>query len=592
MEALENKKMNIKEKIKNWIKDELKPIGDFSVEYIDNLNFGDVTTSIAMSEYRNFAKAIDSHSDLAIWVGVSNNPLDFAVRCKEKLEKNKISEIAKIDVAGPGFINFKLTPQVFSEAIKEISDSDSKVGANNKLVGKKILVEYTDPNPFKEFHIGHLMSNSIGEAISRIISKEGAEVKRLSYGGDVGLHVAKAMYSVLKRKSEVEEIKNSSPKEQLSFWSTSYVSGSTAYEESIDAKNEIDNLNKIIFDKSDKEINELYDWGRKVSIDFFQEIFKRLGTKFDKNFWESEVLIDAMKSVELGINENILEKSDGAVIFKGENYGLHTRVFINSKGVPTYEAKELGLGIKKYQMYTYDESIVITGNEQNDYFKVVMKAMDLIKPEVAGKTMHIGHGMLRFTTGKMSSRKGNVITGVSLIEDVKSLILEKMKDREMPEEKKDLVAEQVAIGAIKYSILKQTPGKDIVFDFDKSVSFEGDSGPYLQYATVRANSILKKAQDQVSIDFNIPEGWVTLDIEKMLERFSDVVKRAGDEYAPHFIVTYLVSLASEFNSFYAQNKIIDSGDKTSSYKLAITKSFRNIMKSGLELLAISVPDEM
>ena len=183
-----------------------------------------------------------------------------------------------------------------------------------------------------------------------------------------------------------------------------YVIGNKSYEEDEQAKKEIDELNKIIFDKSDGEVNKLYEQGREVSIKYFQEAFIRLGTNFDRLFWESEMVNEGLKVVEEGLSKNILEKSDGAVIFKGEKYGLHTRVFVNSKGIPTYEAKELGLGVEKIKIFDFDKSIVITGNEQNEYFKVLLKAMDLLRPEVANKTIHIGHGMLRFASGKMSSK--------------------------------------------------------------------------------------------------------------------------------------------------------------------------------------------
>lgn len=574
--VLVNKHMNIQDKIKKWIKETLKSESDFVLEYPAQMTHGDFSTNIAMVCARE----------------KKMNPIKLAEEYVDILNNNKLDEVLKIEVAGPGFINLFLKPNFFSNVIENSVKSGENFGKNNKLEGQKILVEYTDPNPFKEFHIGHLMSNAIGEAISRIISAEGADVKRLSYGGDVGLHVAKAMFGVLAKKDEIINIKNKSSQEQLSFWASAYVYGSIQYIEDENAKVEIDNLNRTIFDKSDSEINELYEWGRSVSIEHFQVIFKRLGTKFDRNFWESEVVKDALKSVEIGLEKKILEHSDGAVVFKGEEYGLHTRVFVNSKGIPTYEAKELGLGIKKFEMYSFDKSIVITGNEQNDYFNVVLKAMELLKPEVSNKTVHIGHGMLRFADGKMSSRIGNVITGVNLLADIKNLVLEKMKDREMEESKKDEIAEQVSVGALKYSILKQTAGKDIVFDMEKSVSFEGDSGPYLQYATVRANSILKKAIGVIIVNFEMPEGWQTTDLERMISRFENVVSNSGEDYAPHYIVTYLVQLAGEFNSFYAKHKIIDESDTISPYKLAMTQSFVNVMTSGLNLLGISVPEEM
>ncbi len=548
---------------------------DFAVEIPAVTSHGDYSTNVAMVEAKKQNK----------------NPKELAEKFVATLNDKKISEIEKIEMAGPGFINFFLKPEVFAGVVANAVKIGKNVGRNEKLKGQKILVEYTDPNPFKEFHIGHLMSNAIGEAISRVIAAEGAKVSRLSYGSDIGLHVAKAIFIVLQQKEKIGEIKNKSSKEQLEFWAQSYVIGSTQYEENENAKKEIDELNKIIFDKSDEKINELYDWGRNVSISHFQEIFKTLGTKFDKNIWESEVSMPALDAVKEGLEKNILEKSEGAVVFKGEKYGLHTRVFVNSKGIPVYEAKDLALAIKKADEFDFDKSIIVTGNEQNDYFKVLLKVMDLLRPEIAGKTVHIGHGMLRFADGKMSSRKGNVITGLSFLADVKKMVMEKMAEREMSSEQKEKMADLVSVGAVKFSILKQAAGKDIIFNFEKSVSFEGDSGPYLQYATVRANSILKKA-GSVSPNAEMPNGWQTTNLEKMFERFEGVVSRAGDEYAPHYIVTYLIELASEFNSFYAKHKILDETDETSPYKLALTQSFANIMTAGLNLLGIKVPEEM
>lgn len=554
LEVLGNK-MNIQEKIKKWIKETLKLEEDFVLVHPKDIKNGDYSF-FSPKRANEYAEALrQTHGDLQ-------------------------KQIEKIEVVG-NFINFYLSKDFFAESVKEILDKRTDFAKASSSRGKTII-EYTDPNPFKEFHIGHLMSNSIGEAISRIIEANGAEIKRLSYGGDVGLHVAKTIWGKM-QKPEMA-------------WGEAYVYGDQNYDEN---KETIDELNKTIFDKSDEKLNKLYEEGREESILHFQKMFKRLDTNFDKNIWESDVVEDALKAVELGLKKNILEKSDGAVIFRGENYGLHTRVFVNSKGVPTYEAKELGLGIKKYEDFSFDKSIVITGNEQNDYFKVVLKATELIKPEVANKTIHIGHGMLRFASGKMSSRKGNIITAEDLIEQVKEKILEKIKDREFSDEEKQELAEIVAIGAIKYSILKQAIGGDIIFDFDKSISFEGDSGPYLQYTAVRARSVLRNSELQIPNDKSISnskfqklENWQTTELEKYLYRFPEVVERAGREYAPHYIVTYLTELASIFNGFYANNKIIDESDPTSPYKIALTQAAAHILKSGLNLLGIKVPERM
>ncbi|KND50726.1 MAG: arginine--tRNA ligase [Parcubacteria bacterium C7867-003] len=528
------------------------------------LDKGDYTTSVAMVHAKELGK----------------KPVELAEEIKKELESSnkirakEISNISKIEVVNPGFINFFLTPEYYAGRLEELK----KVKTENLIFsGQKIIIEYTDPNPFKEFHIGHLMPNVIGESISRILEKNGAEIQRANYQGDVGLHVAKAVWS-MKRGTDLMR---------------AYAEGHKAYEENEDAKKEIIEINKKIYDQSDSEINSLYESGRQKSLLYFEVMYNILGTKFDHYFFESEVADFGKETVEKN-TPDIFEKSDGAVIFRGENHDkkLHTRVFINKEGLPTYEAKELGLAKLKYDTYKYDTSIVITGNEINEYFKVLLKAMSLVFPELASKTKHISHGMLKLPEGKMSSRTGNIITATTLINQVTEKVLEKMKDGDIPESERAIIAETIGLGAIKYTILRSAIGGDIIFDFDKSISFEGDSGPYLQYATVRANSILKKADGIVSGFKKLPVGWQTTNLERMLERFSSVVKRAGVEYSPHYITTYLTELAGEFNSFYATGKIIDEIDVTSPYRLALTESFVGVMTDGLNLLGIKVPDRM
>jgi len=193
----------------------------------------------------------------------------------------------------------------------------------------------------------------------------------------------------------------------------------------------------------------------------------------------------------------------------------------------------------------------------------------------------------------MSSRTGNVITGGSLIDRVKEMVLAKMQERDMTDAEKWAVAEAVAVGAIKYSILRQAIGGDIIFDFEKSISFEGDSGPYLQYSAVRANSILEKAKKEgVTPDAKLPDGWTTSTLEKLLVRFPEVVERAGKEHEPHYIATYLTELAGVFNSYYASEQFVDKKDPRSPYKVALTSAFATVMQNGLHLLGITVPEKM
>jgi arginyl-tRNA synthetase len=424
------------------------------------------------------------------------------------------------------------------------------------------MVEYTDPNPFKEFHIGHLMSNSIGEAVSRIIEWNGAEVKRANYQGDVGIHVAKAVWAM---------------KNGVSF-AEAYACGNKAYEENESDKKEIEELNKKIYEGSDPEISATYQSGRDESLKSFEKIYERLGTKFDFYFFESETAGIGKKIVEENKGK-IFEESDGAIVFRAENVdpSLHTRVFINSQGLPTYEAKDLGNAVNKYDKYKYTKSVVVTGNEIRDYFRVILAALKLINPKLAMSTKHLPHGMLRLPTGKMSSRTGDVITAESLIEDVK----EKVKGNE-----------QVAIGAIKYTILRSNIGGDIIFDVDKSVSTEGDSGVYLQYTHARANSVLEKAKEAGTMIYHsVVEEREVHPVERLLYRFPEIIERAEKELAPHYITTYLTELAGAFNNFYAHEQVI--GDtKESGYRLAIVQAAKVVLKNGLAVLGIPAPERM
>ena len=330
----------------------------------------------------------------------------------------------------------------------------------------------------------------------------------------------------------------------------------------------------------------------KFHLSILKRFTKKLGTKFDEYFFESEASPIGKKLVEENTGK-IFEESDGAIIFKGEKYGLHTRVFINSEGLPTYEAKDLALAKIKSERFDYDKSIVITASEQKEYYKVVLEAMKQISPEFAEKTKHITHGMMRLPSGKMSSRTGDVVTGESLIDEVKCRVLEKMKDSDIKE--KEDIAEQIAVGAVKYSILKQSAGKDIIFDMDKSLSFEGDSGPYLQYSHTRANAVLEKAKEEkikTSFKTGLKTSFLeTTELEKLLYRFPEVVERANKEYEPHYITTYLTELAGAFNSFYAKERIVEESD-TAPYKVALTSAFQTTIKNGLWLLGIKAPDRM
>lgn len=494
-----------------------------------------------------------------------------------------IEGVSKIEVAGPGFINFTLVRESYASVLQKTSIEGDRWGSNESLKGKRVMYEFTDPNPFKVFHIGHLMSNAIGESLARLSEYQGATVIRANYQGDIGPHVARCLWGVMKEGLDVGSI------EQLG---RAYVIGSTAYEDDPKAKEEIDAINKKLYQRSDPELNRLYDVGRRTSLDHFEEIYTILGTKFAHYFFESEVGPIGVEVVKQGLKDGVFEESEGAVIYRGEKIGLHTRVFITKAGTPTYEAKELGLDKTKFEKEKLDHSIIVTAVEQKGFFEVVLAAMAEVLPEVAKRTKHVWHGMMQLTDGKMSSRKGNVVTGESLIEDMRAEALAKMDGRDLTD--KQSVADAVAIAAIKFSILKQGSGKNIIFDPAQSLSFEGDSGPYLQYSYVRAMSVLTKARlsgsgsAMIYHSTSLPD--IVPTVERLLPRFPDMVLRAAQEYEPHHVTTYLTELAGAFSSWYAGEKII--GSEGEAYKLALVRAFAQTMKNGLWLLGISAPEKM
>ncbi len=572
--------MNVKTKIEEILGKSLKALDikdvDITLEHPTDMSHGDYATNVAMICAKREGK----------------NPLKLAEEIAEEIRKNLDDDIEKVEVAGSGFINFYLSESFFSKSVSFIYYSGGDFGKNKNLENKRVMVEYTDPNPFKELHAGHLMSNSVGESISRLIEFSGAEVIRANYQGDVGPHVAKALWGMMKKEKE-RPPENSSLEEKISFIGSAYVEGSAAYEKE-EARKEIDEINKAIYEKSNPELMKLYSWGREASLVHFEEIYKKLGTSFNHYFFESETAERGKKIVKEGLKKGVFERSEEAVIFKGEKYGLHTRVFVTSLGLPTYETKDLGLNAYKFEIESPNLSVVVTGNEQTEYFKVMLKALSLLHPEVAEKTIHIGHGMLTTPEGKMSSRKGNVMGGGTLLDDAESVALKKTKEggKFENEEEEKKASETIALAAIRFTVLKQTPGKNVVFDFERSLSLEGDSGPYLQYSFTRAASAAKRAEDLgVKVDES-GKFFLNTELERILYRFPEVVERAQKEYAPHYVVTYLTSTASSFNVFYAEHKIADPDDRSSGYKLLLTKSFQAVMKNGLYILGIGIPDKM
>ena len=560
----------MEEQIRKAVQEALVALGAsntaFTVERPTVLSHGDYATNAALAAAKTLGK----------------NPRELADELARILIDSLGSSIAShVSVAGPGFVNITLSPEAIRFAVAEADAQGTEWGKGSVNTGKRVSVEYSNPNPFKEIHIGHLMSNIVGEAVSRLIEAMGATVIRDTFGGDVGPHVAKGLWML--RKEGVTEITNA---KQIG---EAYARGSTAYEEGGEAKREIDDLNTKIYDivehqdtvqtDEDRTLLTLWRQGREISMGEFRRIFAQLGTKFDYEFFDSDTTEVGKRVVQDGVAKGIFEKSDGAIIYPGEKKGLHTLVFITSRGTPTYETKDVGLAFLKEEKIASDEVIIVTGAEQQGHFQVFLAALSEIAPLVSAKMKHVAHGLLSLSTGKMSSRMGNVITATGLIEDIIKKSSEKNED--------PLVSEQVAFGAIKYMILRQAPGSNIIFDPEKSLSLEGDSGPYLQYALVRAKKILTYAATSAD---GTEEPSAPYAIERLILHYPEVVARAAATLAPNILTTYLTELAATWNAFYATEQVLGSPEEA--YKQRVARAFANTMTNGLTLLGIPTPERM
>lgn len=529
--------------------------------------FGDYTTTIALQLSKKIGQSPQAIANI------------IATHLKEAS-----SYIEEVGVAGPGFLNLKLTGQTMWQSM---AHKPAKT-----LLGNKVLVEYSDPNPFKPLHAGHLYTTLVGDTIARLVEHAGAETVRLNFGGDVGRHVGISMWAIVKALGgeQPEKLHHIAPVERPAWLGQRYVEGTAAFEDDLAAKTEILAYNKRVYDihatqDHDSPFARIYWTCRQWSYDYFATLYEQLQvTPFDRFIPESEVTPLGLATVTEQLQNGVFTHSDGAVVYEGdEQKGLHTRVFINSEGLPTYETKDVGLSLTKWQDYHFDESIIITANEQEQYMQVVLAAIHNFAPELAERTRHLTHGVVKLQGGvKMSSRKGNVVTALEILEAA----------RAAGQATGTHPTEETVLSAIKYAFAKNRIGGDIVYDPSESIALEGNSGPYLQYAHARARSILGKA-GATSNELQVMSQELQPDertLVRKLTEYAEAVERATAELMPHHICTYLYELAQEFNRFYEKNRVI--GDDRENTRLSIVKQYADTLKNGLTLLGIHAPDRM
>lgn len=536
--------------------------------------FGDASTNVALQLAGKLGK----------------KPREIADQLAEVLAKDY-----DVSVAGPGFINIALSDQALLKSALAAPSAKPQTYKN-----KVVVAEYGDPNPFKILHAGHLYTDIVGDAVANLMEVSGAKVHRVNFGGDVGLHVGRAMWAIIKALGgENPEGLKDVPADQRATWMTErYVEGNTAYEDDPEAKEQIREVNKRVYKIHDDQdttspFAQIYWTCRQWSYDYFAYFYDRLNSRFERYYPESENAALGLNVVREQLAKGVYKESEGAVVFEGEEFGLHTRVFITKEGLPTYEAKDVGLIMAKWQDYHFDTSVIITANDIVEYMKVVLKSIEQFNPELAKKTVHLTHGMVKLTGGvKMSSRKGNFLRATDIL-DAAAEANKKARGTDDP---------QSTVAAVKYGFLKTRIGGDIAYDPVESVMLEGNSGPYLQYAHARARSILAKAGEalaptpksaEIVSDFVAGDkGFEPLErsLARKIGEYPEVVERAVAELMPHHICTYLYELAQTFNRFYEKTRVI--GDPRQARRLQLVQLYADVLKDGLGVLNIEAPEQL
>lgn len=546
---------------------------DIAVDTPTNPQFGDYTTNIAMRLAKELKK----------------NPIQVAEEIIAHIPSDEV--IQKVEVIKPGFINIFITSHVLLESMINAAKKNFAFPQHHIGKNKKIMIEFAHPNTHKLFHIGHLRNITTGEAISRLLEAVGNTIIRANYQGDVGLHIAKCLWKIKQiiEEKSLEQIHNLPLQDRIALLGKAYSEGNTAYETNEDAKKEIIEINKMIYEQN-PIIKPIWEETRNWSLEYFESIYNKVYTKYDRLFFESQMAQRGLEISKEAVQNGILEESEGAIVLNGKKYGIDTRVFVNSLGLPTYEGKELGLAEKEFTEFgEIDKCIHVLGGEQKSFTTVTFKVQELINPErYKDRQYHLVYGWVDLIGQKMSSRKGNIVEGEWLINEAKRQIVETYKSN-------DDVAEVLAIAAVKYSFLKNATQTAVNFDLSEAITLQGDSGPYLVYTYVRCKSVLEKEKIQFLTTKQLEEVAMNEDestILRTLFKYPEIVHRAAQQYAPNYIANYLFELAQQYNLFYQKHQILKAEADIKSFRLMLTQAVASVLHHGLYLLGIQTVEKM
>src|SRR6056297_2545740 len=536
---------------------------------------------------------------------LKKNPAQIAEELKKQLKAEEY--IAHIENTG-AYLNFFLNKTFLTQQIIE-AILENKHYPEVKDKKEKILIEYSNVNTHKEYHVGHLRNICLGEAVKRILNANNQQAVPLSYLNDFGIHTAKTIWYLQKlyqgEKNENllkllkpfikdgEEEKTFSqilaglPQEKKGFaLGKIYSEAARASKGNPEAEAEIKKIMRKIESRKNKEY-KLWQKTREWSLKEFAKIYADLGVKFEKTFYESDLIKKGEKMVNKLLAKGILEKSQGAVIANLEKYNLGVLIFIRSDGTKTYPVADLPLAQTKLKKYKPDKSIYVVDNRQELYFKQLFKILELMGYEQ--KMIHLSYDFVKLPGGMMSSRSGNVITYTELKEEVVKRAKKEIEQRhpDWAGEKIISQAQIIGLGAIKFEMLKVNSQNIITFDIDKSLSFEGFTSAYIQYTFARINSIIKKSGEEKS-SYN-PEKLTEekeQDLIFKLALYPEIVEKAGKKYDPSEIAKYLFELAQKFNDYYHSVPVLKAEEETKTARLKLLQATQTIIKKGLALLAI------
>ena len=503
--------------------------------------------------------------------------------------KNQLSSegFEKIENLGP-YINFFVDKGEFSKnTIEKILNEKDDYGKSNIGEGKTVCVEYSSPNIAKPFHVGHLFTTAIGNALYKMFKAEGYNTVGINHLGDWGTQFGK-LISAYKRWVDEEALEKNPIDELLRI----YVKFHKEAEKDPSLEDEGRAYFKAL-ESGDEEAHALWKRFRDLSLKEFQRVYDILGVKFDSLAGEAfyndkmDVVIDMLKE------KNLLVESNGAQVVMLEEYNMPPCIILKGDGASIYATRDLAAALYRKKTYDFYKSIYVVGTPQALHFKQVFKVLELAGNEWAKDCVHVGFGLVKFADRKLSTRNGEIVLLDDLLNQSISKTAEIIKDNDSIEDKED-VAKKIGVGAVIFTYLKNSREKDIVFDWNEILSTEGETGPYVQYAYARAKSILRRAEDINSqIDYSKLNSKEEFELVKTLESFNKNILLALDKLEPSIVTRYVIEVAKAFNRFYNAHSVLNLEDEVlKATRLKLVEASSQVIKNGLALLGIDVVEKM